>query len=101
MEYQGDAEVELRATPRLNLTLAELDLLSAVVKEEQDVENARYRFDIEEPAQQMVFNLTKDSELGKSLDDNTDPHIPLETYGRVYVLRPEIGAGRRSGGRQP
>lgn len=101
LEYQGDAEVQLRITPRLNLSLAELDALPAINKTEQDVENARYRFDTEIPAQQMVLNLTKDSELSESLDLNTDPHIPLEVYGNVYVLRPEIGRGRRQGGKQP
>lgn len=101
LEYQGDANVQLRVTPRLNLTLAELSLLPSIVKEEQDIDNARYRFDVEEPAQQMVFSLTLGSILGGTLDDNINPHIPLETRGRVYVLRPELGASRQHGGRQP
>jgi len=100
LDFSGDKEIEFRATPELDLTLTELGSLELLTVDEQDVDTHRYRVNIEEPVQHMVFRIQRTSELGQSLDDNSPKHIPLETYGRLYVVRPELGRPRRQGGRQ-
>lgn len=101
LDFSGDKEIEFRATTELDLTVAELDSLKSLVKEEQDADTHRYRVNIEEPVQHMVFRIQRTSEIGESLTDNSPKHIPLEVYGRLYVVRPELGRPRRQGGRQP
>jgi hypothetical protein len=65
----------------------------------EDENEFLFRAPIETTAKFLVYRLQLDSHATGSdtLDLNDPPHMPLEDYGRVYVMEPEIGASRWEG----
>jgi hypothetical protein len=67
----------------------------------KELRESRYRVGIEKPARFMVIRLQLDSHAtgSETMELNDPPHLPLETYGRIWELKPEIGAGTQEGAR--
>ncbi len=102
IEWQGDGNVEVTVTDKLNLTSTDLDAIDSQVADEVSAEESRYRAGIEQARQFFLLRLQLDSHPADgTLDESDTPHLPLETYGRILVARPEFGKQRRVGGRVP
>lgn len=105
VDYYGDANVKITVGRNLSTSLAagaqwgfdppnaDANVAEAVSGSEQDF---RYRVFLTPPEVQRLyvrFQLTSHSGDG-NLDLNSPPHVPLESYGRIYELLPAAGDER-------
>ena len=108
LDISGDDTLVVTHSQNLLLDLPGLNSLtpdSSTSLDEGDHQCGRFRVDIDEGAEYMVIRLQLKSHPADApangLDLNYPPHVPLELYGRVYVLRSEVGATRQVGGLSP
>lgn len=103
LRWHGDANLRVSWSTRLNQTLTQFDAVIPAEVETVEKDEALCRVPIEESGKFFLYRIQLDSHAGQgdTLDLNDPPHVPLETYGRVYVMEPEIGAGRDEGGARP
>ena len=98
--WQGDGGVKMQVSTNLRLTSTQLDSLNFMATKQEDDESLRYKVQIEEYMQYAFFRMNLPSHFADgSLDDSSPtPHLPVETYGRVYALRPGLGKFQAEGG---
>lgn len=103
IEWFGDSQVKIRVSKDLRLTLQDLDALDSLPSIDVDENTSLWRAQIEEKAQYVTARFQLDSHPtdGTLAFSSPIPHVPLETYGRIYMARPEIGLGRDIGGSKP
>ncbi len=103
IEWFGDSQVEITISKDLRLTLQDLDGLDSIGAINVDENTSLWRAQIEEKTQYMILRFQLDShpEDGSLAFSSPIPHIPLETYGRIYMARPELGMGRTIGSSRP
>lgn len=103
IEWFGDSDVEITVSKDLRLTLQEMGDLESLQPNEVDPLTSLWKVQIEEKAQFMFLRFQLDAHPadGTLAFNSPIPHVPLETYGRVYMARPEIGMGRDIGGSKP
>lgn len=104
IEWFGDSQVDITITQDLRLTLPDLDDLDSLESVLEDENTSLWRAQVEEKAQYMLLRFQLDSHAGEDgtlARSSPIPGIPLETYGRIYMTRPEIGMGREIGGSKP
>ncbi len=103
LEWFGDSAVKVTVSPDLRLTLAELGALDSLPAMQVDERVSLQRVQVEEKAQYMIARVQLDSHHldGTLARSSPVPGLPLETYGRVYLARPEMGAPRTLGGSRP
>jgi hypothetical protein len=100
IEWQGDGKTEMQLSTNLRLTSAQLDALQFKATKQEDDKSLRYKVQIEEHMQYAFFRMRLQSHFadGSLSDSSPTPHLPVETYGRVYALRPGLGKFQVEGG---
>lgn len=108
IDISGDNNLVVTHTKNLLLDLPGLNSLTpanSTPLDNGDSQCGRFRIDIDDGAEYITLRLQLVSHPADApangLDMNFPPHIPLELYGRVYILRNEIGATRPVGGLAP
>jgi len=105
LDISGDSNLKVTHWTDLTLSLASITALTADVTTATDSRCARFHVDFEEGSQFLGIRMQLSSHPSdapsKGLDDSSLTHIPLESYGRVLVVRSELGVGRRVGGGSP
>ena len=100
MEWWGDSEVHWFISKKLDIPfdVMQMDDLCAdppdLVQGEEH--NSHWQVDVQEPEitnAYVMLQLTSHSADGTTAL-NVPPHIPLETYGRVWVVEPLAGTSR-------
>ena len=101
IEFHGDTtSLWYCADSRLNMSEADLDELQPLDINPVDEDQFRYRVDVEKAGQYMILRIKLNSHPADgNLTLNDPPHFPLETYGRIYLSRPELGRAKPEGGR--
>ncbi|HXH51358.1 MAG TPA: hypothetical protein VNM47_18625 [Terriglobia bacterium] len=99
VRWHGDGNLKISHANVLNWTLAQFSTAPTEAVQDTEEDEFLFRADLETNGKFLVWRLQLDSHATGSdtLDLNDPPHLPLEDYGRVYVLEPEIGAGRYEG----
>jgi hypothetical protein len=99
VRWHGDAKVQVSYTNILNQTVTQLGTQPAAAVQHTEDNEYLYRAPLEINGKFLIYRLQLDSHATGSdtLDLNDPPHLPLEDYGRVYVLEPEYGAVRDEG----
>lgn len=103
-EWHGDSNVKVTISPDLRLTLPQIGALDSLpIQQLFDERTSLNRAQVEQANQFMLIRLQLDSHHadGTLAYSSPVPHIPLEFYGRVYIGRGELGAGRGEGTRRP
>jgi hypothetical protein len=104
MEITGDPNVVVQgAFDQLGLTTAQIQALASSTITMLDTHTSRMRVEFDQGAQFALLRLqlTAHPTDAYSLDNGIPPNIPVQFAGRIYVTRPEFGAGRRVGGLRP
>jgi hypothetical protein len=98
--WQGDGQVKMQLSTNLRLTSAQLDALQFRATKQEDDESLRHKVNVEEHMQYAYFRMNLPSHFadGSLADSSPTPHLPVETYGRVYALRPGLGKFQAEGG---
>jgi hypothetical protein len=96
IEWWGDSTVRWFLSQDLNTAIADLEDQGA--GDTVDADDAHYNIDIGKELEHAIvkFTLSSHSTDG-TLALNDPPHIPLETYGRIWMVAPAVGTPR--GGR--
>lgn len=98
LEWFGDGNARIKITNDLRLSVTDLDGLPEIQPTQEDDKTSLWRAPIEESAQYNYVRMQMDSHHSDgTLARSSLPGCPLETYGRIYMTRPEMGAGRDVG----
>ena len=103
LEWFGDSSVRITVSPDLRLTLADLDSLTSLPATLIDDKVSLNRVQVEDKGQYMYLRVQLDSHHadGTLLPSSPVAGVPLETYGRVYLSRPDVGMPRKVGRSNP
>lgn len=104
IEWFGDKNIQIQVTSDWRTSYTDLVALEPVTAQtDKDARYSMHRVPIEKAAQFMLLRITLNSHHadGTLALSSPVPHVPLETYGRMYLARPEMGATRGVGGRAP
>jgi hypothetical protein len=98
LEFSGDSQLEITYTTNLLSALADLDALAPIQPVKEDDDTEIWQAPVEETAQFMLLRIKLTSDHTRGTLANSSPlHIPLETYGRCWMMRPRFGIGEREG----
>lgn len=103
LEWFGDGLIRITYSPDLRLTLNDLDTLNSLPVIDVDRRISLWRVQIEEAMQYFYLRIQLDSHPadGTLLQSAPVSSIPVETYGRLLLVRPDVGAPRGVGGARP
>jgi len=104
VEWFGDGNIKITVNKDLRLTLQDLDSLDSLQLVQVDENTSLWRMQIEEKVQYMQIRVQLESHAqdgGTLARSSPVAGIPLEWYGRVLLVRPEIGMPRDIGGSNP
>jgi hypothetical protein len=96
IEWYGDTNAQWAYGNTLDKNLAGFTDITATKEAVPDgAHDFQFRVTIDKPEVKHTFvRMQLSSQAGKSLALNDPPHVPLEDYGRIYMMSPLSGPGR-------